>query len=92
MAFFYGKVDVLNSQLQSHSNNAAWVVNEILNSWMGKIGGALAIIGVVACPITSGDTAFRSTRLIIADFLRINQKSFRYKTKKGCTMCSLFYA
>jgi carbon starvation protein CstA len=41
---------------------------------MGKVGGLLAILGVVACPITSGDTAFRSARLIIADFTKFSQK------------------
>ena len=34
----------------------------------------LAIIGVVAAPITSGDTAFRSARIIIADFFKVSQK------------------
>lgn len=38
------------------------------------LGGILAILGVVAAPITSGDTAFRSARLIVADFLHLNQK------------------
>lgn len=39
-----------------------------------RLGGILAILGVVAAPITSGDTAFRSARLIVADFLHLNQK------------------
>ena len=43
-------------------------------SWLGLFGGILAIIGVVAAPITSGDTAFRSARLIIADFIKLPQK------------------
>jgi len=52
----------------------AWLVNEICRSWLGKTGAVIAVIGVVACPITSGDTAFRSARLTIADMLRIPQK------------------
>ena len=51
----------------------AVVVTTISNSILGKIGGALAILGVVACPITSGDTAFRSARLAIADALNFKQ-------------------
>lgn len=49
------------------------IVTVISNSILGKIGGALAILGVVACPITSGDTAFRSARLAIADALKYPQ-------------------
>ncbi len=59
-------------QLASFSNPAQ-VVNLICNTWMGKIGAALAILGVVAAPITSGDTVFRSARLITSDFLHFPQ-------------------
>ncbi|MGE5347915.1 MAG: carbon starvation protein A [Actinomycetota bacterium] len=52
----------------------AWLVNEICRSWLGKAGAVIAVIGVVACPVTSGDTAFRSARLTIADMLRLPQK------------------
>lgn len=52
------------------------VVNTICSTWMGKVGAILAVLGVVAAPITSGDTAFRSARLIVADFLGMSQKSF----------------
>ena len=52
----------------------AWLVNEICRSWLGKTGAVLAVIGVVACPVTSGDTAFRSARLTIADMLKMPQK------------------
>ena len=54
--------------------NPAIIVNQICNSWLGTIGALLAILGVVAAPITSGDTAFRSARLITADFLHIPQR------------------
>ena len=44
---------------------------------MGGIGTALAMLGVIACPITSGDTAFRSARLVLADWLKLDQKSMK---------------
>jgi len=53
----------------------AILVNGICSSWLGKAGAVIAILGVVVCPITSGDTAFRSLRLTIADALRFPQKS-----------------
>ncbi len=58
----------------SGNDNAAIVVNSITKEWLGTFGGLLAILGVIAAPITSGDTAFRSARLIVADFLKLDQK------------------
>ena len=52
----------------------AIAVDMICKSWLGKVGAIIAVIGVVVCPITSGDTAFRSLRLTIADFLKSDQK------------------
>ena len=52
----------------------AIAVDMICRSWLGKVGAIIAVIGVVACPITSGDTAFRSLRLTIADFAKLDQK------------------
>ncbi len=72
MSFFWG-VKVLSQ----FDGNAAAIVNVISNSLLGKVGGALAIFGVVAAPITSGDTAFRSSRLIIADALNFKQSSIK---------------
>ena len=70
---FFGGVSDLNSIMYEHQGNAAWVVNEISNSLLGTFGGLLALLGVVAAPITSGDTAFRSARLIVSDFLKLKQ-------------------
>lgn len=56
-------------------SDASVVVFDISNDWLGQVGGILAILGVVAAPITSGDTAFRSARLIVADFMHLEQKS-----------------
>ena len=53
---------------------APTVVTKVSRSWLGIAGSILALVGVVAAPITSGDTALRSARLIIADFLKFDQK------------------
>ena len=52
----------------------AIAVDMICKSWLGKIGAVIAVLGVVVCPITSGDTAFRSLRLTVADFIKSDQK------------------
>lgn len=53
---------------------AADIVDIICKSWLGKTGAIIAILGVVICPITSGDTAFRSLRLSVADLFKYDQK------------------
>ena len=53
---------------QPGENIAALVVDRVSRSWLGTVGGILAIVGVIAAPITSGDTALPSARLIVADF------------------------
>lgn len=73
MAFFNGSEGL--SAFMANSGGAGGVVHEISTSLLGTIGGILAIIGVIICPITSGDTAFRSARLTIADAFKINQKA-----------------
>ncbi len=70
---FFGGIGELNDIMNEQQGNAAWVVNETANSLLGKFGAVLALLGVVAAPITSGDTAFRSARLIVADFLNLKQ-------------------
>ena len=59
--------------------SGAKVATMISKEWLGTIGGIVAILGIVAAPITSGDTALRSARLIIADFLHMEQKSMRHR-------------
>ncbi|MGL4908562.1 MAG: carbon starvation CstA family protein [Bacteroidales bacterium] len=78
MAFF-GSVGGLNDALAAHDNNAAVIVELIANSELGRIGGLLALLGVVAAPISTGDTAFRSARLIIADFMKISQVKITHR-------------
>lgn len=82
MYFFYGDptpgYQVVQGAAETGVHTSApAVVNLICNDWLGMAGGILALLGVVAAPITSGDTAFRSARLIIADFLRFEQRSIR---------------
>ena len=57
--------------------SGAKVATMISQEWLGTIGSIVAILGIVAAPITSGDTALRSARLIIADFLHMEQKSIK---------------
>jgi len=72
--FFDGGAAEVGSSL---SASAPEVVTKVSKNWLGIVGGILALLGVVAAPITSGDTAFRSARLILADFLSFPQKSIR---------------
>ncbi|WP_291576627.1 carbon starvation CstA family protein [Clostridium sp. UBA4548] len=69
---FFGSTGELNAQMTANGGQG-WVVSTISTTLLGKFGGALAILGVIACPVTSGDTAFRSARLTIADFLNFKQ-------------------
>ncbi|HNW68734.1 MAG TPA: carbon starvation protein A [Bacteroidales bacterium] len=55
----------------------ASIVDYISKEWLGTVGAVLALLGVVAAPITSGDTAFRSARLIVADFMHYDQKPIK---------------
>ena len=64
----------LQAFLAEHHNNPSAVIDVVSRNWLGSIGGILAIIGVIAAPITSGDTALRSARLIVADFLHLDQR------------------
>ena len=57
------------------SASAPQIVNIVSKKWLGMLGSVLALLGVVAAPISTGDTAMRSARLIIADFIRLSQKS-----------------
>lgn len=73
MSFFPNGLEGLNEVLSK--GGAGLVVNEVSVGLMGTVGGMMAILGVIACPITSGDTAFRSVRLIFADAMNISQTS-----------------
>lgn len=74
---FFGNVSELNNAMLANNNNAAWAANEISLHMLGGIGGILALLGIVAAPITSGDTAFRSARLILSDIFKSDQKKIK---------------
>ena len=72
----------LNTGLQDVlANGQSAAIYDVCAKTMGGIGIALAMLGVIACPITSGDTAFRSARLTLADWLKIDQKSYANRLK-----------
>jgi len=70
---FTGGYEQLATYMAEHNNSAAALVKDVSVTWLGALGGVLALLGVIAAPITSGDTALRSARLIAADFLHIDQ-------------------
>ncbi|HHP7235810.1 MAG TPA: carbon starvation protein A [Desulfobacterales bacterium] len=71
MSFFHSP-EVLNEVLGE--GGPGLVVNRVSTTLLGPVGGLMAVIGVIALPITSGDTAFRSARLIVADVFKVSQK------------------
>lgn len=71
---FYGTTTLLSNALKSGASN---VVYDISTGVLGVFGGILAVAGVVICPITSGDTAFRSARLILAETFKLEQKKIK---------------
>ena len=71
---FYGTTQLLNEALANGTSN---VVYEISTGVLGAFGGVLAVAGVIVCPITSGDTAFRSARLILAETFHLDQKKIK---------------
>lgn len=66
----------LSEYMAQPGHSAGSLVRDLSLDWLGTAGGILAIIGVVAAPISTGDTALRSARLIAADFLKFDQKKF----------------
>lgn len=62
----------LNEMINSGTPSA--VVNEVSMTLLGAVGGTLAVLGAIVLPITSGDTAFRAARSIIADYIKMDQK------------------
>lgn len=70
---FTGGYDQLAAYLGNGS--PAVLVDDLSRTWLGTFGGLLAILGVIAAPITSGDTALRSARLIAADFMGVSQRT-----------------
>lgn len=74
---FWGGAEGLNAAIAEFGGNAALMIREITVETLGGVLSVIVLFGAVACAITSGDTAFRSARLILADFLGVEQKSIR---------------
>ena len=70
---FWGGAEGLNDAIAQYGGSAARMVNTISVETLGSFVAPFVVVGVVACAITSGDTAFRSARLIAADMLNISQ-------------------
>ena len=62
--------------LKEMGGGNATTVYTICTTTMGKFGTILAMLGVIACPITSGDTAFRSARLTLADWFKLDMSKW----------------
>ena len=94
MYFFYG--GAAQELGQPLTLQAPEVVTTVSQGWLGTFGGVLALLGVVAAPITSGDTALRSARLIIAEFIHLEQRTIMKRIwicipLFGATLLLLFY-
>ena len=81
--FFYGEpapgYTLIEEATKGFQTSAPALVNLVCNDWLGIAGAILAMLGVVAAPITSGDTAFRSARLIVAEWLKLNQRPIMHR-------------
>lgn len=72
---FWGGVEGLNAAIAEYGGSAAKLVNVITSTTMGSVITAFVLVGIIGCAITSGDTAFRCARLIVADMFGIEQKN-----------------
>lgn len=90
IAFYYTTDGGLIHLLEKGGGNSA-VVYEMSMTLLGPIGGALAMIGVIACPITSGDTAFRSARLTIADWFKLDQSNVKIRLTLSAILLGVGY-
>lgn len=78
---------ILNTGLADADTPATNVVGIVAESLLGKAGGTIAVLGIIILPVTSGDTAFRSLRLIISEALHIDKKS---KAKRTAVSAGVF--
>ena len=89
---YFGGIHELNMFMDERAGNAAVAVNEICTGLLGRVGGILALVGVVIAPITSGDTAFRSARLLLADVFKIGQKAMKNRLMLALPMFFIAYS
>lgn len=88
---YFGSAEKLNETIVAGAHSPAWIVKEILQTWFGKVGAALTIVGVIAAPITTGDTAFRSARLTIADMFNFKQHTIKNRLWVSIPLFALGY-
>ena len=86
---FWGGVQGLNAAITDNGGSAAKLVNMITSTTMGPVVTAFVLVGIIGCAITSGDTAFRCARLIVADMFGISQRKF---IKRVAVCAPLFVA
>ncbi|MBQ9630647.1 MAG: carbon starvation protein A [Treponema sp.] len=94
IAFFWNK-DGSGTGLQALAAMGGGNANsiyEICTSLLGSVGGALALIGVIVCPITSGDTAFRSARMVIFEWFKLNDKDLKLRLGIAVPLLLIGYA
>lgn len=89
---FTGGYDQLAAYMAEHGGKPATLVNDISITWLGSVGGILALLGVIAAPITTGDTALRSARLIASDFMHIEQKKITNRLLISLPIFALCFA
>lgn len=74
---FWGGVEGLNAAIAQYGGQAGVMIDVIATKTLGPVLAGFVIFGVVSCAVTSGDTAFRSARLIVADFMGVEQRTLR---------------
>lgn len=89
---FTGGYGELADYMAQHGGKPATLVNDISITWLGSVGGILALLGVIAAPITTGDTALRSARLIAADFMHFDQKPILKRLAVSLPIFALCFA
>ena len=86
---FTGGYAQLDAYMAANGSNAGALVHDISFDWLGTFGGILAILGVVAAPITTGDTALRSARLMVADFAKFGQTKIWSRLAITIPLCAV---
>lgn len=89
---FTGGYGELADYMAQNGGKPATLVNDISITWLGSVGGILALLGVIAAPITTGDTALRSARLIAADFMHFDQKPILKRLAVSLPIFALCFA
>lgn len=85
---FTGGYDQLQAYMAQEGHSAGSFVTDLSFGWLGTIGGLIAIFGVVAAPISTGDTALRSARLTIGEIFNLPQ----YKMRNRLIICAPLFA